>query len=202
MLSIKGLRVSYSDIADDLHVSGHASSSEIKMLMAMTRPKYVMGTGGTHRHAVQFGKLAREMGIPQDRILASENQPLIIEPGGVVRLGEPIPLRTVYVESGIIARSDKPIADRQAMFQEGVVVTVVTQSSTSTEVDFIPKGIITHIEPSVLARFKTAIRSMLDAQDISRDKVYSKDKIAKEVSRLFLEEYGKNPLVIPIIIEN
>lgn len=202
MLSIKGLRVSYSDIADDLHVSGHASSSEIKMLMAMTRPKYVMGTGGTHRHAVQFGKLAREMGIPQDHILASENQPLVIEPGGIVHLGDPIPLRTVYVESGQIARSDKPIADRQAMFQEGVVVTVVTQSGHELEVDFIPKGIITHIEDNVLLRFKNSLRSALRAEDDRRDKVYSKDKIAKEVSRLFLEEYGKNPLVIPIIIDN
>lgn len=202
MLSIKGLQVSYSDIADDLHVSGHASSSEIKMLMAFTKPRYVMGTGGTHRHAVQFGKLAREMGIPAERILASENQPLILEPGGVVHLGEPIPLRTVYVESGQIARSDKPIADRQAMFQEGVVITVLTESKTGLEIDFIPKGIITHIEPSVLARFKASLTQALSSQDISRDKVYSKDKIAKEVSRLFLEEYGKNPLVIPIIIDN
>ena len=202
MLSIKGLRVSYSDIADDLHVSGHASSSEIKMLMAFTKPKYVMGTGGTHRHAVQFGKLAREMGIPQDHILASENQPLIIEPGGAVHLGDAIPLRTVYVGSGQIARSDKPIADRQAMFQEGVVVTVVTQTSSGLEVDFIPKGIITHIEENVLSRFKNSLITSLRAEDDRRDKVYSKDKIAKEVSRLFLEEYGKNPLVIPIIIDN
>lgn len=202
MLSIKGLRVSYSDIADDLHVSGHASSSEIKMLMAFTKPRYVMGTGGTHRHAVQFGKLAQEMGIPPERILASENQPLLIEPGGTVRLGEPIPLRTVYVESGTIARSDKPIADRQAMFQEGVVITVLSTSQSGLDIDFIPKGIITHIEPSVMARFKSELAKALSSQDISRDKVYSKDKIAKEVSRLFLEEYGKNPLVIPIIIDN
>lgn len=202
LLSTRGLHVSYSDIADDLHVSGHASASEIKMLMAFTKPRYVMGTGGTHRHAVQFAKLAREMGIPPERILASENQPLLISSGGVVSLGEPIPLRTVYVESGMIARSDKPIAERTAMFQEGVVVTVVTQSTSGVEIDFIPKGIITTIEDSVLRRFKAALRSLLESQDIARDKVYSKDKIAKEVSRLFLEEYGKNPLVIPIIIDN
>ncbi len=202
MLSTKGLQVSYSDIADDLHVSGHASSSEIKMLMAFTKPKYVMGTGGTHRHAVQFAKLARQMGIPTDHILASENQPLVLSAGGTVTLGQEIPLRTVYVESGTIARSDKPIAERTAMFQEGVVITVVTRGATGMEIDFIPKGIITHIEEEVLRRFKATLRTMLQTQDMTRDKVYSKDKIAKEVSRLFLEEYGKNPLVIPIIIDN
>jgi mRNA degradation ribonuclease J1/J2 len=77
------------------------------MLMAMTKPKYVIPTGGTHRHNIQYGKLAMEMGIPQDHILMPENQSIVIAPGGVVHFGDSIDLKNVYVESGLITQDDK-----------------------------------------------------------------------------------------------
>lgn len=202
MLSILGLTVSYSDIADDLHVSGHASSNEIKMLMAFTKPKYVMGTGGTHRHTIQFGKLAREMGIPPERILRSENQPIIIESESNIYFGQKLELKNVYVESGQITQSDKPIIDRQLMFQEGVVVAILSTHKGSLDIEIIPKGISTFIDGGVMSSIKSELASSLDRQDITRDRLYSKDRIAKEVSRLFVEHIGKNPLVVPIIIED
>jgi len=202
MLSTLGLTVSYSDIADDLHVSGHASANEIKMLMAFTKPKFVMGTGGTHRHTIQFAKLASEMGIAPDHILRSENQPIIIENDSNVHFGEAIDIKTVYVESGEITRSDKPIMDRKLMFQEGVVVALFSTHENVLDVDLIPKGITKFIDPATMSAIKSSLLSSFNKRDISRDKLYSKDKIAKEVSRLFVEHIGKNPLVVPIIIED
>ncbi len=204
LLSRHGINVSYSDIASDLHVSGHASAKEIMMLMAMTKPKYVMPTGGTHRHNIQFGKLAMEMGIPENRILLPENQPIIIEAGGMVRFGEPMVLKNVYVESGMVTEAEDHILDRQMMFQEGVVVTVVMYNKVTNklEIDIIPKGITTQIDPAALLKIKENFVRSMGSHDIPRDKLYSKDKIAKEMSRLFIEHIGKNPVVIPIIIED
>ena len=202
MLSILGLTVSYSDIADDLHVSGHASANEIKMLIAFTKPKFVMGTGGTHRHTIQFGKLAGEMGIPKERILRSENQPIIIENENTLYFGDKMELKNVYVESGQITRTDKPILDRQLMFQEGVVVTLLSTHEGVLDIDIIPKGITKFIDPQIMSIIKSSLLETFDRRDLTRDKLYSKDKIAKAVSQLFIEHIGKNPLVIPIIIED
>ena len=204
LLSTHGINVSYSDIASDLHVSGHASAKEIMMLMAMTKPKYAMPTGGTHRHNIQFGKLASEMGIPEDHVLMPENQSIVIEPGGIVHLGETIALKNVYVESGMITQADEHIMDRKLMFQEGVVVTVLTISKVSgkLEIDIIPKGITTAIDPNALVKIKENFASTMGKEDMTRDRLYSKDRIAKEMSRLFIEYIGKNPVVIPIIIED
>lgn len=200
LLSRHQINVSYSDIADDLHVSGHASSMEILMLMAMTKPKYVLPTGGTHRHNIQFAKLAGKLGITGERVLLPENQMILIEPGGMVRLGEEIILKNVYVESGIVTEGNEHITDRKTMFQEGVAVVVISQGQGKTEIDIIPKGINTHIDPSAISKIRTTLIEQLGRGDITRDPMYSKDKISKEVSRLFVEHVGNNPVVIPIIV--
>jgi ribonuclease J len=203
LLSRHAINVSYSDISDDLHVSGHASSKEIMMLMAMTKPKYVMPTGGTYRHNIQFGKLAVKMGIPADHVMMPENQAIVIEKGGIVRCGDEVKLKNVYVESGLVTQADQPIMDRKMMFEEGVVVTVLTMKpdGKAPEVDLIQKGITTPIDQTVLTKIKDNFLKNLGKADLARDQLYSKDKISKEMSRLFIEHVGKNPVVIPIIIE-
>lgn len=204
LLSRHGINASYSDIASDLHVSGHASSKELMMLMAMTKPKYVLPTGGTHRHNIQYGKLAVEMGIPADHVLMPENQEIIIEAGGVVHLGESIDLKNVYVESGMITEASDHIMDRKLMFQEGVVVVVLSlpKSGDKLEIDIIPRGINTQIDGEVILKIKEQFASSLQKEDMTRDRLYSKDRISKEISRLFIDQIGKNPVVIPIIIES
>jgi ribonuclease J len=204
LLSRHGINVSYSDISSDLHVSGHASSMEIMMLMAMIKPRYVMPTGGTHRHNIQFGKLAGEMGIPADHVLMPENQTIVIEPGGVVRFGDPIELKNVYVESGLITQADEHIMDRKMMFQEGVVVVVLGMEKTTglKSIDIIQKGITTPIDDKLMTLMKEQFIKNIGGQDITRDRLYSKDRVSKEISRLFIEHVGKNPVVIPIILED
>lgn len=204
MLSERGLIVSYSDISDDLHVSGHASASELMMLMAMTKPKYVLGTGGTYRHMIQYARLARKMGLSDERILMPEDHQILVKEGGVVELGDPVKVKTIYVESGEITRTDQPIQDRKLMFQEGVVVTMISVSADGQklDIDLIPKGITKYLDEIIMGEIKASLAKVLRPEDIVRDRLYSKDKIAKEVGRLFIDKIGKNPVVIPVIIED
>ncbi len=204
LLSTHDINVSYSDISSDLHVSGHASAKEIMMLIAMTKPKFTIPTGGTHRHNIQFRKLAVEMGIKEENVLMPENQSIIIESGGVVRLGDKLDLKSVYVESGLITQDDAHIMDRKMMFQEGVVVVVlgIHKDGGLKDLDIIPKGINIQIDPVAMQTIKEQFALVMGTQDMTRDRLYSKDRISKEISRLFIEHIGKNPVVIPIIIED
>lgn len=203
LLSTHNINVSYSDISSDLHVSGHASAKEIMMLIAMTKPKYTIPTGGTHRHNIQFRKLAVEMGIKEENVLMPENQSIIIETGGMVRLGDKLDLKNVYVESGLITQDDAHIMDRKMMFQEGAVVVVlgIHKDGGLKDLDIIAKGINIQIDPVAMQTIKEQFALVLGTQDMTRDRLYSKDRISKEISRLFIEHIGKNPVVIPIIIE-
>lgn len=201
MLASHGLEVIYYDIADDLHVSGHASSRELMMLMAFVRPKYVLPTGGTYRHMVQYAKLAGEMGIPSTNILLPENQSIEIHPDRTVRLGEELTLRTVYVESGVVSRSDQPIADRQLMFQEGVAVVLISKGQDGNpDIDIIPKGLTKYIDTTTMITIKSELKGLIKPHELGKDKLYGRDKISKAVGSLFIKYVGKNPVVIPIII--
>ncbi|MFH2019168.1 MAG: ribonuclease J [bacterium] len=205
MISKINVAVSYSDISDDLHVSGHASSKELMMLMAMTRPRYVMPIGGTYHHMVQYHRLAMAMKIPDENILIpTETQIISLNSDGTVTPGEQLDLKTVYVESGEITQADKPIMDRKLMFQEGIVVVLVTIPSDKgpVEIDMIPKGITKFIDVPTMNEIKSSLLSTLNSQELKRDRLFGKDKIAKEVGRLFIKHISKNPVVIPIIIED
>lgn len=196
--------VSYTDISDNLHVSGHASSRELMMLMAMLKPAYVMPIGGTYRHMIQYQKLAVEMGIPAGNTIINEDTVVEIYPDKTVRTGAKIVLKKVYVEGGEVTNADKQIGDRKLMFQEGAVVVLVSlpQGQNTVDVDIIPKGITKYLDESVMGEIKASLVKNISAQDVRADRLYSKDKIAKEVGRLFVEKIDKNPLVIPIIIED
>lgn len=99
-LSRQGADVSYSEILDDLHVSGHAAQEELALMLALTRPKYVLPIGGAFRQMKQYALLAQKMGYkPENILLPDKNQTIEILPGGQVRLGGKISLRKRFVDS-------------------------------------------------------------------------------------------------------
>ena len=128
----------------------------------------------------------------------------MIEAGGIVHLGETIDLRNVYVESGMITENSDHILDRKLMFEEGVVVVVMSSDKATgkLDVDIIPKGLSAHLDANLIAKIKEQFVESLGKGDMTRDRMYSKDRISKEISRLFEEHIDKNPVVIPIIIED
>ena len=82
-----------------------------------------------------------------------------------------------------------------------VVVINQPKLGEKLELDIIPKGITLQIDPKMMSEIKLELLTAFERADMTRDPLYSKDKISKEVSRLFIKYVGKNPVVIPIIIE-
>lgn len=204
MLSKQGVIVSYSDISDDLHVSGHASSRELMMLISMTKPNYVMPIGGTYRHMVQYSKLAQVMGIPKDKIILSESEILEIKGDGSITKSTKLDLKTIYIEGSEINKSEDKINDRKLMFQEGAVVVLITlpkDNSKNIEIDLIPKGIIKRIDAKVTQQLNKELVSILSSGDRRKDRLYIKDKVSTTANKLFVKLLKTNPLIIPVIIE-
>ncbi len=204
LLSRSGIEVSYSDILDGLHVSGHASARELMMLMAMLKADYVMPIGGTYRHMIQYAKLARQMGYSDDHILLNESQILELRTDGTIIPTQTLDLKTVYVEGGETISSEKPLHDRKLMFQEGVVVVLINlnRQKRTLEFDLIPKGIIKQLSSQQLRTVKSKLKSSFSPHDLNRDRLYIKDKVAKQLNSIFLRLMKLNPLIIPIIIDN
>jgi len=115
----RGANVIYESLAP-VHVSGHASQEEMKLLMHLTQPKYFIPIHGELRQLKQHARLAEEIGIPQENIAVILNGQSVEFQNGRMRLAEKVPASYVYVDgSGVGDVSDDVMRDREVLSEEG-----------------------------------------------------------------------------------
>lgn len=118
----RGAELVYEAIAP-VHVSGHASQEEIKLLMHLVRPKYFIPVHGELRMLKRHAQLAAEIGIPESNIALVENGQIIEFKDGKMRLGERIPGGYVFVDGSGVGDVDKSVMrEREMLGEDGVVM--------------------------------------------------------------------------------
>jgi ribonuclease J len=117
-----GANVIYDSIAP-VHVSGHASQEEQKLMLSLVRPKYFMPIHGELRQLKRHASLAKQIGIPEERIFVAENGQVIEMEAGVVSLGERIPGGYVFVEGGAVGEMDRSLLkEREQLARAGILL--------------------------------------------------------------------------------
>ena len=142
----RGAEVLYEAIAP-VHVSGHASQEEIKLLIHLTKPQYVIPIHGELRMLKQHAKLAEQVGIPADAIAVVENGQVIELENGKMTLGERIPGGYVFVDGSRVGDVDSSVMrEREALSRDGIVlVTLIMEQRTGRllqEPEVITRGFI------------------------------------------------------------
>jgi len=121
----RGAEVYYDPIAQ-VHVSGHASQDEQKLLLNIVRPRCFVPIHGELRHLKQNGKLAREVGIPWENIAVVENGCGLTFDQGQMQIGKRVPGGYVYVEGSLVGETTRAVLEeRDALGENGLVMTVV-----------------------------------------------------------------------------
>jgi ribonuclease J len=139
----RGADVIYEHIAP-VHVSGHASQEEMKLLLHLVRPQHLIPIHGELRMLKQHAKLAEEVGIPKDKITVVENGQIIEFENGQLKLAERIPGDYIFVDgSGVGAVDRNIIRERESMGQDGILVVNVAVSKDNNNL----KG-----QPEILTR--------------------------------------------------
>lgn len=125
----KGADVIYHPLAP-VHVSGHASQEEQKLLLNILRPRNFVPIHGELRHLKQHAKLAAELGIPRERIAVVENGYVLYFEGDSIRVGERVPGGYVFVDGSWVGDAVGPavIRDRETLAMAGVCVVVFRYS--------------------------------------------------------------------------
>ncbi len=117
-----GANVIYEAIAP-VHVSGHASQEEMKLLIHLTRPKYLVPIHGEPRHLYRHAILAQQMGIPRENVAILENGQVLEFINGQMRLGERVPTSYVFVDgSGVGEVDEEVLREREALARDGIVM--------------------------------------------------------------------------------
>lgn len=207
-LSRKGADVFYAGNSN-VHVSGHASQEELKLMINMVRPQYFVPIHGEYMMRKQHAKIAMELGIKPNNIFTIENGDILELKKDSARVVGKIRTGKVFVDGkGVGDIEDVVIRDRMKLSTDGFVVIVVTISSTTGELlstpEIITKGLLYEEKNQKLLHEATMMVKNLINQcdiDLRTDSFEIKKKIRKAMNKFLFKKLMRNPMVLPIIME-
>jgi len=207
-LTLLGAEVWYKDVQENLHVSGHGASGDITMLAAIAKPKYFMPIGGTVKTMRAYTNLVSQLGYSKDKFFElNEGQSLIIN-ADTVSLGETYKSGNVLID-GNRQKSLDPlvIKDRQQLADDGIVAIAIPFNIKTQKVvgkieinsrGFVfmkeSKGLIHNASQKVQKVIFTNKGKLSDWN-------FLKQEVDKELGKFFYKETGRNPIILPIIVE-
>ena len=150
----RGAQVIYEQIAP-VHVSGHASQEEMKLLLHLVKPKYFIPIHGELRHLYQHKALAREVGLPEANIAIIENGQVIQFANGKMQLGERLPGGYVFVDGSRVGGvGPSLVRERELLARDGIiVVNLLIDKATGhlrSDPEIITRGFITETDSASL----------------------------------------------------
>ncbi len=193
----RGAAVIYDAIAP-VHVSGHASQEEMKLLLQLIRPKHFVPIHGELRHLHAHASLARQLGIEPERIAVVQNGTPIEFRDGAMAIGERIPGGYVFVDgSGVGDVGPAVLRERESLARDGIVVVQIEVDRRTGKLkgnpSLISRGFVYKPEAeALLAEAQTRIRQTVEATDGGD----LSGAIERELSKLFYAETKRRPMVI------
>ena len=203
----KGVNVLYDALAD-VHVSGHACQEELKLMHALTKPKYFMPVHGEHRHLITHKNLAVEMGMQENHIFIPEiGKVLEIDRDGA-RWGGSVPSGKILVDGyGVGDVGNIVLRDRRHLSQDGIIVVVVTVDINERLLlsgpDIISRGFVYVREAEELLDEARAIArdTLLDClEDNITDWAELKVCVKDNLSKFLYQKTKRKPMVLPVIM--
>lgn len=203
-----GATVVYSGLTDNLHVSGHGSQQDLLLMMALTRPEYVLPIGGTYRHMVQYASLAKSMGYSNEQILLPEYNQSIEVTDSVVKLGGQLDIKNVMVDGlGVGDVGNVVLRDRQHLAEEGVLVAVVeidqNNYSNAINIELMSRGFVFDRQnTTLLNEGANRIKRSLGNKKGKVESIHHLKQIIVDVLEPYLfETTRRRPMILPVVVE-
>ena len=204
----RGADVIYEKVSE-VHVSGHASQEELKIMLNMVRPRYFIPVHGEYRHLVLHARLAEKVGIPVENIIVAED-------GDVIEFGDRGAGKSGRVEVGKVLVDGKGVGDvgemvlkdRMHLSQDGMVLAIVALNETTGEIifgpDIVTRGFVFEEESSeLLEEARAVVIETLNSinAEAKRESLEVKEEIRKALRRFFNKTLERRPVILPLIIE-
>jgi len=201
--------VYYDNSGGIIHVSGHASQEEQKMLVNLVRPRYFIPIHGEYRQLFRHAALAHQVGtVSGEVILLEDGQPLEFTADGAFRR-EPVAAGRVCVDSGSLEEIEEVvIRDRQHLSADGVVVPIIAIDKHTGRIESLPEIVTRGFLPSddgqeVVAGARDVVLRTIEQSNAEEKTDWSviKEKIRVDLKRYLNKQTAKRPLILPVILE-
>jgi ribonuclease J len=194
-----------------VHVSGHGSEEELKLMLSLVRPRYFMPVHGEYRQLSQHARIAKRVFAgrdPKPAILLAEDGDVVVfdETGGRIAGKAPVG-RVLIDDTGTGEVGDEVLRDRRHLAEDGLVVPVVAINKQTGMLEGVPdiitRGFVMEERAALLADAARVLVDVVDRASLEErtDQGLIKEKLRVELRRFFRKRSGRRPFVLPVIME-
>ncbi len=204
----RGADVIYEKVSE-VHVSGHASQEELKIMLNMVRPKYFIPVHGEYRHLVLHARLASRL-IPQENVIIAEDGDVVefAPEGGFVRAGRVESGRVFVDGKGVGDVGEMVLKDRNHLAQDGMVLALVAINATTGGMvygpEIVTRGVVFEEgRPGLIEEARKVVIEALNAlnAEVKTEQLEIKEEVRRALRRYFNRTLERKPVILPMIIE-
>ena len=196
-----------------VHVSGHAHAEELKMVLAMLKPEFVVPFHGDYRHMVLYRKLALGMGglFKPENVILAENGSILEFSQNYGKITGKAPVGYVYVDGTTVGDvGNVVVRDRQMLARDGILMVVVSVDRTTGELvsgpDVVSRGFVyMRQSDDLIEATKNTVRNALNGHNgdgqTETDSAFLHRKIKDVVSDFLYSQTKRRPMVLPVVME-
>jgi ribonuclease J len=203
----QGAEVFYQAISH-VHVSGHGAQEELKLMLAMLRPRFFMPIHGEYRQLVLHAKLAHSMDIPADHIAIAEDGDIIEVTQEAIKVANHTATGNVFVDGlGVGDVGQIVLRDRQVLAQDGILMAVLTVDKETGQPlagpDIVSRGFVYMRDSEELLESarEQILESFTGLNGHASDWSFVKDKIKHTLSEFLYEKTHRRPMILPVVVE-
>lgn len=207
-LYLKGVKVYTNTSLSDVHTSGHGNEEELKLMIRLIKPKYIMPFHGEYRMLKRHADIAVECGIPKQNTFVLENGDVLSMYKGEIRRAGRIPAGDTYIDGNRIGDIGSiVIKDRQIMGNDGIIVVIANVDMNKHEllgkVNITTRGFVQVNEnEEMLHSLEDISRASLESKlKVTTNFTELKNDIASSISEYAYEKTGRKPIVLPVIMD-
>ncbi len=202
----KGASVLYEGF-EDLHVSGHASQEELKLIIAITKPKYFIPIHGEFRHLIHHSNLAKQVGVEEKNIIIAEDGDVININESGIAIDDKVTAGHVYIDGKSIGDVESTILrERHKISEDGIIIVIIpigVEDSSILHPEIISRGFVYSIEAEIFTEAKDIVFDMARKyiRDKTNDRLVLINRVKKALKNYFFKKTAQSPLIVPVVIE-
>src|SRR5437773_1380574 len=191
-----------------VHVSGHGSEEDLRLVVTLVKPRYFIPIHGTYRQLHRHARLVKKTSVVQERIIVAETGDIIrFGPAGAEITGKATVGRVLIDEGSLEEVGEVVIRDRRHISEDGIVLLIIAINKQSGMMEIPPeiifRGVAFIEEERLLAERRQMLIETINTATVEERGDWSviKEKIRKDLKKFFFKQTAKRPFILPVILE-
>jgi len=203
----QGARVFYDKVAP-VHVHGHASQEELKLLLNLVKPKFFMPIHGEYRHLSFHARLAESVGVPKENTFVLEDGDVLEFSSETAKITDKVSAGNVYVDGLSVGDIGTVVLrNRRMLSRDGIVVVIIAVNKQTGKLvgrpDIVSRGFVdTRESKEMMEKSRDAVARILDrGGDRPADWGFISTKVRDTLNRFYYEQTRRRPMILPFMVK-